>query len=194
MKKLYLIRHGETDFNKAKVYYGATDCPLNSNGRKDGEKLAKSFEKIPIDFIYTSPLIRASETANIIFRGKDIPTQEDDRIKEMNFGIWEGKYYKDLEGDPIYNEWMENWEDTAPPNGESYNQLAIRVEAFYEDLLKTKSENVAVVCHNAVLMLLLPAILSLTRTQGWHFCFEHGKYTYIDFADDFPVLKGLNIK
>lgn len=193
MENLYLIRHGETDLNVAKVYYGATDCPLNEKGKKQAEALQKSFDKIPVDLVYTSPLIRAADTAKIIF-GDTIKTHTDPRLKEMNFGIWEGRYYKDIQEEPAYIAWMEDWEHTPAPNGESYDDLAERVEEFYQELIATEEKNVAIVCHNAVLMLLLPALLSLTRTQGWHFAFGQGVFTHINFTSDFPVLKGLNIK
>ena len=193
MKQLYLIRHGETDMNVAKVYYGATDCPLNAKGREQAAALKEIFQEIPVDLVYTSPLCRAADTAAMIF-GKNVKTIVDPRLKEMNFGIWEGKYYKDIETDPAYIAWMEDWEHTPAPGGESYDELAERVEEFYRDLLACDAQRVAMVCHNAVLMLLLPALLSLTRTQGWHFAFGQGVYTYLELDNDFPILKGMNIK
>ena len=191
MKNLYLIRHGETELNKAKVYYGATDCPLTDKGREQSRGLQAVFAAKDIDLIYVSPLQRAKETADIIF-SPSLPRVIDPRLQEMDFGSWEGKRYTELSDDPIFQLWQEEWESTRAPGGESFNDLAQRVESFCLDLKNTKADNVALVGHNAVLMLILPTIFSLTREQGWHFCFQQGCYSQINYAGDYPVLKALN--
>lgn len=191
MKNLYLIRHGETELNITKVYYGSTDCPLTQRGRKQSQGLALTFKNIKVDRVYTSPLIRAKDTADIIFSsGQDLVI--DSRLKEMDFGQWEGKHYTDLAGDETFELWQREWKNTPAPGGESFNDLTRRVEDFWQFLKKTTEDNVAIVGHNAVLMLLLPTILSLTPEQGWYFCFEQGRYSHISFAEDFPVLRFLN--
>src|SRR5690625_4282145 len=106
MNNLYLIRHGETEYNKRKVYYGATDCELTALGREQARALAAAFHDIHLDLAIVSPLRRAQETADIILGKKTTLRESEPRIREMNFGIWEGKYYKDLQGDPAYEAWM----------------------------------------------------------------------------------------
>lgn len=191
MKNLYLIRHGETELNITKVYYGSTDCALTQKGREQSRGLAPIFKDIQVDAVYTSPLIRAKDTAEIIF-GCHHSLVIDTRLKEMDFGQWEGKHYTDLAGDEGFELWQREWKTTPAPGGESFNDLTRRVEEFWQRLKTRPEDNVAIVGHNAVLMLLLPTILSLTPEQGWHFCFEQGRYSHIAFADDFPVIKFLN--
>ena len=83
---IYLIRHGETDWNKTKRLQGVTDIPLNAYGIELAEKTAEGLKDVPFDRIYTSPLIRAKETAQIILGTRQIPLLEDPRIKEIGFG------------------------------------------------------------------------------------------------------------
>ena len=84
--KLYMIRHGETDWNKAKRVQGRADVPINAYGRELAKKTAEGLCKVPFDLAYTSPLCRAKETAQIILRGKRIPLLDESQIQEISFG------------------------------------------------------------------------------------------------------------
>ena len=83
---LYVVRHGETDWNKVKRVQGHTDIPLNEYGRHLARETAKGLKETRIDLAITSPLIRAKETAQIILGTRQIPLLEDPRIKEIGFG------------------------------------------------------------------------------------------------------------
>ena len=87
---LYIVRHGETDWNKAGKVQGRTDIPLNERGRYLAEATAEGMKDVRIDFCYTSPLIRAKETAQIILGEREIPLVEEKRIEEICFGKCEG--------------------------------------------------------------------------------------------------------
>ena len=91
--KVYLMRHGETDYNKKGLIQGTLDIPLNEFGLELAEKTKEGFEKegLTFDYCYCSPLIRARQTAEIILRGTDTPLSYDERIREMNFGEGEGQ-------------------------------------------------------------------------------------------------------
>ncbi len=90
---IWLIRHGETEYNKEKRYQGQTDVPLSDEGRA-------AIKRAPFnpDLVYTSPLSRAAETAGILF--PDVPKVSVDGIKEMNFGVFEGRKYIEMAHDP----------------------------------------------------------------------------------------------
>lgn len=96
--KVYLMRHGETDYNKKGLIQGTLDIPLNEFGLELAEKTKEGFEKegLTFDYCYCSPLIRARQTAEIILRGTDTPLSYDERIREMNFGEGEGQKLADL--------------------------------------------------------------------------------------------------
>jgi broad specificity phosphatase PhoE len=96
MKRLYFIRHGESEFNRAKIWNGPTDTPLTTKGRKQakqtGEKLKK--EGLAIDAVITSPLKRAHDTALLVLQSADIPIDRmivHDQLVERDFGKMEGR-------------------------------------------------------------------------------------------------------
>lgn len=89
--KLYFVRHGETDWNKKRKIQGKSDIPLNEFGRHLAVETAKGLTDIPFEVCYSSPLIRAYETAELILNGRDVPIITDERIAEMAFGEWEGR-------------------------------------------------------------------------------------------------------
>lgn len=89
--RLYIIRHGETDWNVKKMLQGQSDTKLNDNGRELARKTAAGLEHVKFDRIFSSPLSRAYETAEILRDGRALPIETDDRLKEVSFGIDEGK-------------------------------------------------------------------------------------------------------
>ena len=88
--KLYLIRHGETDWNIVKRLQGATDIPLNENGEALARETAEGLKEIPFDMVFTSPLKRAYRTAEIVKGNREIPLIIEERIREICFGDYEG--------------------------------------------------------------------------------------------------------
>ena len=94
--KLYLIRHGETDWNKEFKIQGSSDIELNEYGRELAFITREGLRHIPFDIAYTSPLKRAKETAEIILGGRNIPLYEDKRVQEACFGSFEGATLKEL--------------------------------------------------------------------------------------------------
>ena len=97
--ELYLIRHGETDWNKQKRMQGQTDIPLNEYGRKLAHITAEAISDIDFDIVYSSPLIRAKETAEILTGGRNIHITTDERLKEISFGNDEGVPSMELRAD-----------------------------------------------------------------------------------------------
>ena len=87
---IYLIRHGETDWNKMRRLQGVTDIPLNACGIELAEKTAEGLKNVPFDRIYTSPLIRAKKTAEIIRGDRPVELVVTDGLKEISFGEYEG--------------------------------------------------------------------------------------------------------
>ncbi len=157
--KLYMIRHGETDWNRKKCFQGRVNVPLNENGRS----LARlTREKMPIvryDRVYCSPLVRATETAEILLKGR-FPMDEirlDDRIIEMDFGKYEGsdinKAAKDP-GHPLYNMLWHPELYLPGENAESFTQLVERSNGFLHNEilpLEGKCENILLVAHGALI-------------------------------------------
>ena len=164
--KLYLLRHGETDWNKKGFFQGQTDIPLNDAGRELAVLTRSNMPEVKFDRVYCSPLCRAVETAEIFLKGR-FPLEEirrDERIKEFSFGNQEGASIEQAKNDtshPMYNMlWHPELYVPAPGGGESFQQLAARAAGFLRDEilpLEGQCENVLIVAHGALNRSLLVA-------------------------------------
>lgn len=163
--RLYMIRHGETDWNVVRRLQGRADIPLNEEGRRLARITSKALEEVDFSVIYTSPLLRAKETATIIKADRDIPMIEEERIQEISFGIYEGyhcgKDNYDIP-DPAFIHFFEKPECYHPPQGaESIEQLCKRTSDFLQELIHNKTmekETVLISTHGAALRGLLSSI------------------------------------
>lgn len=136
--KIYLIRHGETDWNLQRLLQGSTDIPLNENGLELARVTAQGLKDVPFDRIYTSPLKRARQTAEILRGERNIPIIEEPRLKEICFGIYEG-YCCSREHytipDPAFMKFFTDPGNYEPPRGaESIAQLCQRTTEFLHEI------------------------------------------------------------
>lgn len=152
---LYFVRHGETDWNAVRRYQGQTDTELNAKGRQQAARNGRVLRELlagreHVDFV-ASPLVRAAETMRIIrsTMGLDPDAfRRDDRLKEINFGHWEGRIWDVLpEEDPVAFAARRadpfNW---RPIGGESYGDLAERVRGWLAEVVR----DTVVVSHGGV--------------------------------------------
>ncbi|MBD5546701.1 MAG: histidine phosphatase family protein [Lachnospiraceae bacterium] len=157
--KLYLVRHGETDWNIESKIQGQTDIALNERGRQQAEEFAARIAggDYQVDSIYTSSKQRALETARIIGAALKIEPRIQPGIEEICLGKWEGytwKQVKELFGEE-YRLWRDNRRYQVPPMGESYQQLLDRLLPAIRDITRKEKGNVLVVTHSAVIMTLM---------------------------------------
>ena len=172
--KLYFIRHGETDWNKVRKLQGQIDIPLNEFGRKLAVDTAPAFKDVAFDVIYTSPLGRAKETMQIVAGEQDAPVIEDDRIKEMGFGIYEGYYCKGENfniPDPDFHYFYDNPEAfKAPEKGEDFWMLSERLDNFLTELLEayaSTDKTVLVSTHGAALCGIMRLLKNKPMKEFW---------------------------
>ncbi|MDE6517052.1 MAG: histidine phosphatase family protein [Acetatifactor sp.] len=136
--KIYLIRHGETDWNLEQRLQGATDIPLNENGLELARETAQGLRDVAFDVIYTSPLKRARQTAEIIRGERDIPLIDEPRIREIGFGIYEGYCCSPKNftiPDPAFMNFFMDPGNYIPPQGaESIEQLCQRTTDFLHEV------------------------------------------------------------
>ncbi len=100
---IYLVRHGQTDWNAELKVQGVTDIPLNETGLAQAAKARELMKDIPLDVIYSSPLARAWRTAEIINEYHHVPLIAEPRIMERNYGIYEAKHYDEYPGVEFWN-------------------------------------------------------------------------------------------
>jgi len=158
--RLYIVRHGETDWNKARKVQGSVDIPLNDYGRHLARGTAKGFTDIDFDVAYTSPLLRAKETAQIILEGRDIPLIEDKKIEEICFGIYEGMVCSNNDSEKFwaFDKLFTKPEEYIPVEGESLEELSKRVGEFLKALQEKydgQDKKILIVTHGATLNALL---------------------------------------
>lgn len=182
--KIHLIRHGITQGNLDGKYIGATDLPLCEEGIAQLGRLADEFEYPRVQKVYTSPLRRAVETAELIYPDNFI--QKVDSLREYNFGQFENRSMEELQGDPAFTAWMDSGMTGAPEGGESREQFEQRlILGFNEVILDMMREGItsaALVSHGGVLMYLLSKFgLPQRRALDWQI--EAGKgYTVLTYA------------
>ena len=146
--EIYLIRHTTPDIEKG-ICYGQSDLDVANTFEEEVIQLAT---KLPSTFdkVYSSPLKRCAILASRI-SGDVI---YDDRLKEIDFGNWEMKKWDDIPRKES-KDWMNDFVNIAPPNGESYIQLQNRVIDFYQELLLTPQKSVALITHAGVMRALI---------------------------------------
>lgn len=177
---LYIIRHGLTDWNKYCKLQGQTDIALNDEGRKMAEKAAREYADVHFDICFSSPLVRAYETAEILLSGRNVPIVTDDRLKEMCFGIYEGlENYRQVRDCPI-DTLFRHPEDYVIPaeDGESFEQLFKRTGDFLDEKVKPlleQGKDVVIVGHGAMNSSIVCQIMGLSLDQFWSAGIENCK-------------------
>ena len=157
--KLHLIRHGLSQGNLVGLYVGsATDLPLCAEGRAQLKTLRKDFVYPRVDTLFVSPLLRAKETAEILFP-EARHTYEITNLKEMNFGKFEGRPVTELVKDPEFAAWMDPTCKTVPEGAEDrvafYKRSGEVLMQMFEFMMKTGTTEAACVTHGGVLMNML---------------------------------------
>lgn len=155
--KLFLIRHGITQGNLDGKYIGFTDLPLCDEGYAAISRMAHDELYPDVQKVYSSPLKRCLETADIIYPDRYV--KQIDNISECDFGDFEGKTQADLENNPDYIKWLQGGYDACPPNGESFGDFTLRcidgLEEIFKDMMKDQVTRAAVITHGGVIMNLL---------------------------------------
>ena len=173
--KIYIIRHGETDWNVTRQLQGATDIPLNEKGVALAQVTAEGLADIPFDCVFTSPLMRAKETARIIIGERQIPLIEEERIKEISFGIYEGlscskEHY--TVPDPDFMNFFRQPDKYIPPEGaETIDSLCERTTAFLRELAENKDyedKTILISTHGAATKGLLSSLTITDKKDFWN--------------------------
>jgi broad specificity phosphatase PhoE len=161
---IWLVRHGETQWTVEQRFNGRRNLPLTDVGREYCQRLAVQLATQPLDAIISSPLLRSKETAEILARPHELAVKIDERLAEMDYGIWEGLTYEEAQSldRELYSRWESDPAIVAPPGGESGEQVAARVVTAFGDILNQyRQQQVLIVAHKTVNRILLCHILDL---------------------------------
>lgn len=165
--RIYITRHSKTLWNEEKRLQGRLDSPLTKDGIENARALKKYLDEISLkfDYVYSSPIPRAYETACLLFDQSQVIT--DERLMEMNFGDFEGQKISDLlaKKDQLYDQlWNHPELFDRIPHGESYDEVIERVKSFLRDLQKLKSDSqIMIVTHGMYFVVLMAVIMNLAK-------------------------------
>ncbi len=161
--RLFLIRHGRTEWNARGLFQGGRDIPLDETGRAQAEAMAERLAPVPFTAVWSSPLSRARETAALLASKKGLDVRLHEGLSEIRHGKWEG-----LEADLVAQQWpylfrlwKERPQQVVMPGGESLEDVQTRALRAMEDLFSCGLDPVAVVSHDAVIKVLLCAWMGL---------------------------------
>lgn len=195
--KLFLTRHGQTDWNIARRYQGHSDTALNQVGIRQAELLAQRLSRETIHAIYTSDLSRALDTAHTVHSLQETANAiiTDKRWRELSFGDWEGMTYEEMSAHSpeLFEAWMKDSLTISTPNGETHRQLAERVQAAFDDIKsKHKDETVLIVGHSGSMQTLLSLTLGVDLSRYWQFRISQASLSELTVYEDSVTLNLFN--
>jgi phosphoserine phosphatase len=216
--RFLLVRHGETDWNRAGKFQGQIDVPLNDNGRNQANLAAEFLKTTQIDWGFTSPMLRPKETAQIILKDRwrslfakanatrteresGLTLHEDADLREIGHGLWEGKFEAEIKAE--YPGELERWqsrpESVQMPEGENLQDVWTRATAAWQRIITQvgdRPQTGIVVAHDATNKVLLCHLLGLSLADIWKIKQGNGAVTVIDYPDGIegqPVIQALNL-
>jgi broad specificity phosphatase PhoE len=195
MTTIYLIRHGQTDWNKEEIFRGRADVPLNDRGRDEAWALSRYLEGVSVDACYSSPLGRARETAEIVARPHSVDVNIDDGIIDVDYGEWQGfseakvrKNYAET-----YQRWHERPHHIKFPGGESLSAVRKRALPSLEVIRAGYPDGVVfVVAHRVVTKVVMCAVLGLGNAAFWRIRQDNCAFNVIEYSPNGAVVRTMN--
>lgn len=195
-RSVWLIRHGQADWNLARRYMSFSDRPLTPFGHRQAQALARFFASRKVDVIVHSGLARTQATALAIRNGRAIPVECDPRWREASHGAWEGLTYREVVqrycddaarrfADPVHH---------APPGGERLATMGARVFAAWHDLgARFAGQRIVVVTHGGPIQAVLCMLFNTPLQEHWRWRVDLGSATGIDCYPTTTILRTVNL-
>lgn len=167
--RVYLIRHGITDWHRERRVLGQRDIGLNPHGIAQAHKLASLLHEIPIGEVVSSPMLRAVQTGEIIATQFGIEVARDPRLADFRVGKWEGMSYDEVSASPEYQRFLADPMSERIPGGENLGQVRDRAISAVEQVLEDApaGESVAIVTHAGIVRVILAHYLG-TQLANYH--------------------------
>jgi len=182
MKELHLVRHGETAANKDEAFR-AIDAPLSDRGREQAREARTYFEKVAVDAVYSSPLPRSFETAEMVFPDREI--EADELLVNLDLGDWAGvpkARVRDEQPD-LWRLWIEHPEELRIPGGGSLGEVYGRSLDFLAKIASAPHQTVAAVTHRSVIKAMLAAAVGLEDRYYWKFHMDNCSVSVLRFDE-----------
>ena len=195
MTSIYLVRHGQTAWNKEEIFRGRTDVPLDETGLKQAELAGQYFKGIEIHAIYSSPLSRAWQTAQKIAQIQTVKVEPLEGILDMSFGDWEGHAHQEIRkmDNETYRQWVESPHLVKLPGRESLDDVRGRAMAALEEVLRKHSEKtIVLVSHRVVCKVMICTILGLDNSHFWQIAQDTTAINLIQYKKGKYILSLMN--
>jgi broad specificity phosphatase PhoE len=188
MTELILARHGETEWNVEEVFRGRIDIELDEKGVRQAELLAQYLRGVKIDAVYSSPLRRALNTAEVIARYHKLKVKIAPGLIDFDFGKWQGLRHQEVKRryKKLYAQWLENPHLIRMPDGESLDEVRERALMVVDEVVTKHEGTVVMVSHRVVNKVLICALLGLDNSHFWNirqdtcgmttFVYEKGRF------------------
>ena len=190
MAELILARHGETAWNVEKVFRGRADVDLDRVGLKQAELLGKYLSNWELEAIYSSPLRRALDTANMVAGYQKVAVRVAEGLTDFDYGEWQSVPEQEVKKlyPALLNEWHSNPHKVRTPGGESLEDVRRRVVELINDILPRHRGNVLLVSHRVVIKVLICYLLGLDNSHFWNIRQDVCGITTFDHVDGRFVL------
>ena len=192
---IYLVRHGQTEWNIKGKTQGHGNSKLTQKGIDQAKALADSISSLPIDYIYSSDLGRAVETAEIISNKFGLDVIETPALREMGFGKWEGLLIKEIQEEykDIYHTWRNQPHLAEIPGGETLQIIKERTDKFLAELNeKYDGKHIVLVTHSVTARVILLSILNSSMENIYRINQGNTALNVIEFRDYGPVVIKMN--
>ena len=185
---LYIMRHGKTDWNALQKLQGQIDIPLNEEGKEAARAAHEKYKDITFDICYSSPLVRAKETAEIFLQGTSTPIITDDRLKEMAFGEFEGVTgYFNNPSCPINDLFVNPTAYVKQGGAESFEELFSRTGAFLQELVfpsLKEGKDILIVGHGAMNCSIISQLKNTPLEKFWDNLIGNCELRQLDVPQD----------
>lgn len=192
---IYIVRHGETDWNRRNVFRGTFDIPLNENGRVQAHLTANALREKSIEAAYTSPLSRARETAHAVLQPHKIRAITHEGLIDMDYGEWTGKTKEEVmcQWPGEYTDWVSRPWETRPPGGNSLQEI---FDTSFEALKSLGRRHtggaIALFSHRVINKLLMIGALGLGLERFPYITQGNCCYNELVFSNNEFVIKSIN--
>ncbi|MDQ0507571.1 Alpha-ribazole phosphatase [Aedoeadaptatus ivorii] len=168
MIELYILRHGQTEWNREDRIQGRQDSPLTEAGIEEIEKMAKTLAHLPFRSCYCSDLGRAKKTAEILRNDRKFPIIEVEALRELPLGPWEGKLFSEIQDDPMCKIYFESPEAFGFSGTENFHDLYRKIESFLRHIETEETGPILVVAHGVSIRAMLNCMEGVSIENFWH--------------------------
>lgn len=195
--KITLVRHTSLDI-APHICYGQSDVAVSAQFEQERQQLQNKLASYQFDAIYVSPLQRCHQLAQALCADASLglvaqDIQLDARLKELNFGDWEMRAWDEIPRD-IFDPWAKDYENLAPPNGETFSQLHARSKSFIEEVSgHSQDKHLLVVTHGGFIRALIAEVLQIPLKRLFRISIDHASMTQLEFKGDIPKVLFTNL-